>query len=139
MGRYSLVQRIVIVLAVAPISIAAFALLHKLTDWGQPLIVVAAVLIGFVGDIVTALSMQAVAPTKVDIGPGEKSFSADSPSERAVVVSGFDDSGDGKVSIRGETWRAVHLSDISGPLTKGTTVEVVGRTGLTLEIRGKAS
>jgi membrane protein implicated in regulation of membrane protease activity len=95
--------------------------------------------VAFLGDLAVALSMEAVAPTKVDIGPGEKTFVRDMPPERATVISGFDTSEHGQVSIRGESWQAVRALDDTGILSKGTAVHVVERRGLTLVVSAKAS
>ena len=138
MARFSLAQRITLLFVFAGICVAIFALLNVLTDWRTLRLVGAAVLLGFVGDIVTALSMQAVAPTKVDIGPGEKAFSADASTERGVVISGFDGSPQGQGSIWGETWQAIQVPNTSEQLTKGTVVQVVDREGLTLILKASA-
>ena len=74
------------------------------------------------------------ARSKIDIGPGEKGLVGDRPSETTTVISGFDTSDRGQVSIRGETWQTVRAPDDSGSLPKGTAVQVVERKGLTLVV-----
>ena len=91
-------------------------------------------IITFVGDVITAVSMEAVAPTRVTIGPGDRQFDTDDPAELAVVVFGFDDAGEGRVRIRGETWRARQAKDDTTRLGSGAAVRVVDRDGLTLVV-----
>ena len=91
-------------------------------------------IITFIGDVITAVSMEAVAPTRVTIGPGDRQFDADDPAERAVVVAGFDDAGRGRVRIRGETWQARQAKEDRASLITGTRVRVVERDGLTLVV-----
>lgn len=87
--------------------------------------------ISFLGDVVTALSMEAIVPTRVTIGPGDRQSRHDLPAERALVVSEFDDAGVGHVRIRGETWRA-RASGAGFRPTLGSRVRVIDRDGLTL-------
>jgi membrane protein implicated in regulation of membrane protease activity len=78
--------------------------------------------------------MEAIAPTKVSIGPGEKHLDSDPASETATIMSGFDSISYGQVSVRGETWRAIRAPDDTGNLTTGMSVNVVDRDGLTLVV-----
>ena len=87
--------------------------------------------ISFLGDVVTALSMEAVVPTRVTIGPGDRQLRDDLPTELALVVSEFDGAGAGQVRIRGETWQA-RGSSVGFRPTLGTRVRVVSRDRLTL-------
>lgn len=87
--------------------------------------------VSFLGDVVTALSMEAIVPTRVTIGPGERQSRHDLPAERALVASEFDDAGMGRVRIRGETWRARGSSPGFRPAL-GSRVRVIDRDGLTL-------
>ena len=116
------------------VGISAFLLLGNLTDWQTLKLMIAVGLLVFAGDLVMAFTMEAVAPTKVHIGPGEKVLATDKPREDAIVVSGFEDSSLGQVAIRGETWRAVRAPEDAGYLCVGATVRVVDRDGLTLVI-----
>jgi membrane protein implicated in regulation of membrane protease activity len=84
------------------------------------------------GDTLTALSMEAVAPTRVIIGPGDRRANNDLPTERAIVVSGFGDADTGEVQVRGEIWRAKRVADGRIRLAVGASVRVLNRDGLTL-------
>jgi len=87
---------------------------------------------GAVGDIVMALVFEAVAPTHVTVGPGER-LRSDSPlHERGRVVSDFTSDGMGKVRVRGEVWAARCLSVRGGSFVPGQEVRIAGREGLTL-------
>lgn len=83
------------------------------------------------GDVVTALSMEAIVPTRVTIGPGDRQLRDDLPTELALVVSAFDDDGVGQVRIRGEIWRA-RASRVGFRPVVGSNVRVIDRDGLTL-------
>lgn len=85
----------------------------------------------FLGDLVTALSMEATVPTRVTIGPGDRQLKDDLPAELALVVSAFDGEGMGRVRVRGETWQARGSSAGFRPTT-GSRVRVIDRDGLTL-------
>ena len=87
----------------------------------------------FLGDVLVALGMQKVAPTKISIGPGERATRDDLPAETATVVAHFD--GDsGRVSVRGETWNARTDDRPNGPVRRGDVVRVLRRDGLTLVV-----
>lgn len=109
-------------------------LLEHLTDWSALTLGAAIAVAIILGDLAMAVSMQAVAPTRVDIGPGEKSFGADRPLEKATVISGFDASARGMVSIRGESWQAVRAADDEGAMPEGSVVRICERRGLTLVV-----
>jgi len=94
--------------------------------------------IAFLGDVVTALSMEAVVPTRVTIGPGDRQFRDDLPTELALVVSEFDGAGVGQVRIRGETWQARGHRAGFRPMM-GSRVRVINRDGLTLIVSADAS
>jgi len=83
--------------------------------------------------------MQAVAPTRVTIGPGEKQFDADKLKKLATVVSGFSDSDIGKVRIRGEIWSARLVPNDGAHVRTGNSVMVVDRDGLILLVSAIAS
>ena len=87
--------------------------------------------ISLLGDMVTALSMEAIVPTRVTIGPGDRRLKDDLPTELALVVSEFDGAGVGHVRIRGETWQA-RGSSVGFKPTMGSHVRVINRDGLTL-------
>lgn len=94
--------------------------------------------ISFLGDVVTALSMEAIVPTRVTVGPGERQLKDDLPTELALVVSEFDGAAVGRVRIRGETWRA-RGSNVGFKPTMGAHVRVVNRDGLTLIVSADES
>lgn len=97
--------------------------------------VMAAVLIG---DLLLALLFEAIAPTRVVIGPGDRSGRNDLLHEPAVAVDGFEASPLGRVRIRGELWLARHVSvEVVGP-RKGERVRVVAREGLILLVSREA-
>lgn len=132
MKRYSLTWWLVILPTSVTVGGTTILLTSLFTDWGIFMrVAVAALATGF-ADLAIAALMEAVAPTRIHIGPGEKHLVSDIAAEKAVVVSGFDPAPHGQVSIRGETWRAVRAPGESGPLKAGTAVSVVDREGLTL-------
>lgn len=133
MKRFSRLWWASILLSSVFIGSTSTLVMRLLTDLSADriLIVVAALII--LGDIILALTMQAVAPTEIHIGPGERAYRSESPSEAGRVIADFDDFGRGLVSIRGETWRAI-VSDNKKPFVKGASVRVVGRHGLTLVV-----
>ena len=85
------------------------------------------------GDVILALLMQAVSPTRVTLGPGDRHRSDDPPGELGTVLADFE-SGSGKVSIRGEQWRARQAPGCNRRLGAGTAVRVLEREGLTLVV-----
>ncbi len=133
MQRYSGLWWASILLSSVVTGGGSFLLLSLLTDW--PTITVAKISVALIvaGDIVLALFMEAVSPTHVKIGPGERRHHAELPQELGMVLSDFEDR-QGSVSIRGETWRARQASACCRPLQAGTAVRVVAREGLTLVV-----
>ncbi len=123
-------------LVILPTSITvggtSVLLASLLTDWGIFTILAVAAVATALADLALAAWMESIAPTRVHIGPGEKHLVSDLPSEKAVVVTGFDSVPHGQVSIRGETWRAVRAPGDTGALATGMAVNVVDREGLTL-------
>jgi membrane protein implicated in regulation of membrane protease activity len=85
------------------------------------------------GDIALALLMEAVSPTHVKLGPGERMHDADPPTELGTVADGFDNR-HGRVAIRGELWRARQAGKCNRRLEIGSPVRVVEREGLTLVV-----
>ena len=130
--RFSPRWWLVIGAATLIVGAAAFLILRFGTGLGITQMIVFWLIITFVGDVITAASMEAVAPTRVTIGPGDRRLDADAPEERAVVVSVFDDSGHGKVRVRGEIWRARQAAEDRTRPQAGERVRVVDRDGLTL-------
>ena len=92
------------------------------------------VAVSFVGDLALALSFEAIAPTHVIIGPGDRVQRGSAVKETASIISGFENSAEGRVTVRGEIWAARFVSEDSCSLAVGKNVQVLGREGLTLLI-----
>jgi membrane-bound ClpP family serine protease len=114
------------------VGVPTFVLLGQFTGLEFPGRIAVALVATFAVDFAIAASMESVAPTRLNIGPGEKVLETDVPAEQAIVISGFQASRRGKVSIRGETWKATRLAGDSGVLSEGMPVRVVDRNGLEL-------
>jgi membrane protein implicated in regulation of membrane protease activity len=138
MKRYSFTWWLVILPTSVTVGGTTILLTSSLTDWGVMARVAVAVVSTFLADLAIAASMEAIAPTKVSIGPGEKHLDSDLASEKATVMSGFDSISYGQVLVRGETWRAIRAPGDTGILTTGMSVNVVDRDGLTLVITTKS-
>jgi membrane-bound ClpP family serine protease len=134
MKRYSFTWWLVILPTSLTVGGTSMLLASILTDWSMFARIALAVFATAAGDLAIAAAMESVAPTKVQIGPGEKHLVSDPLSEKATVVSGFDSVPCGQVSIRGETWRAIRAPGETGPLTTGMSVTVTDRDGLTLVV-----
>jgi membrane-bound ClpP family serine protease len=70
--------------------------------------------------------MQRFTRTDITVSPGE------TPDTFGRVVSGFNDSTTGQISVRGEQWRAT--TPTPSRLAPGDPVRVVSRRGLTLTV-----
>jgi membrane protein implicated in regulation of membrane protease activity len=92
-----------------------------------------------IGDLLMAASFEAIAPSKVTLGPGERVNRSDDILELATVVSGFNDSAEGRVRARGEIWGARCHDGTPLSLTAGVKVKIVDRDGLTLLIRSASA
>ena len=134
MKRYSFTWWLVILPTSVTVGGTTIFLASNLTDWSVMTLVAVAAVLTFLTDLAIAASMEAIAPTKISIGPGEKHLDSDLASEKATVMSGFDANSHGQVSVRGETWRAIRVPDDTGALTTGMSVNVVDRDGLTLVV-----
>ena len=134
MKRYSFTWWLVILPTSVTVGGTTILFTSNLTDWSVMTLVAVAVVLTFLTDLAIAASMEAIAPTKVSIGPGEKHLDSDLASEKATVMSGFDGTPHGQVSVRGETWRAIRAPDDTGTLTTEMSVDVVDRDGLTLVV-----
>lgn len=134
MKRYSLMWWSVVLPTSVVVGGSTFLLAGFLTDWGVLERVAVAVVLTVAADLAIAAWVQSIAPTRVHIGPGEKMRDSELLAEKATVVGGFDSSSHGRVSVRGETWRATHAPDDAVSLSVGMDVEVVGRDGLTLVV-----
>jgi len=134
MKRYSFTWWLVILPTSVTVGGTTILLTSNFTDWDVTARVAVAAVATILADLAIAASMEAIAPTKVSIGPGEKQLDSDVTSEKAVIMSGFDSISYGLVSVRGETWRATRAPDDIGTLTTGMSVNVVDRDGLTLVV-----
>lgn len=134
MKRYSFIWWLVILPTSVTVGGTTLLVTSSFTDWGVMALVAVAGVSTFLADLAIAASMEAIAPTKVSIGPGEKHLDSDLASEKATIMSGFDSISRGQVSVRGETWRAIRAPDDTGTLTTGMSVNVVDRDGLTLVV-----
>ena len=134
MKRYSPIWWMVVLPTSVVVGGTTFLLAGYLTDWGVPGRIAAALVLTVAADLAIAASIQVFAPTKVNIGPGERSFNSELPSETARVIAGFDASSHGRVSVRGETWRAMRAPGDAVRLTTGMDVNVIARDGLTLVV-----
>jgi membrane protein implicated in regulation of membrane protease activity len=111
----------------------SFLLLSLLTELPVEIVIAASVALILAGDVTLALLMEAVSPTRVTLGPGDRRHSDESPGELGTVTAGFIDRS-GKVSIRGEQWRARQSPGCDRRLDAGTPVRVLEREGLTLVV-----
>jgi membrane-bound ClpP family serine protease len=134
MKRYSPMWWMVVLPTSVIVGGTTFLLVGYITDWGIFERIAAALILTFAADLAIAASIQLLAPTKVNIGPGERALNSELPSEKARVIAGFDASSHGRVSVRGETWRATRAPDDAVRLTTGMDVDVVARDGLTLVV-----
>ena len=131
MRRYSRLWWSSILLSSGVTGGASFVSLSLLTGWPLLTIIAASVALVLMGDVVLALMMQAISPTDVKIGPGERLRRTDPPRDVGTVVDNFAD-GRGRVAIRGEIWHARRPTDSILQLEAGAVVQVLGREGLTL-------
>ena len=132
MKRYSPMWWLVVLPTSVIVGGTTFLLAGYFTDWALPGRAAIAIALALAADLAIAALIQAFAPTKVNIGPGERALDSDLPSETARVIGGFETSSQGRVSVRGETWRAMRAPDDAIQLTTGMDVNVVARDGLTL-------
>ena len=132
MKRYSLAWWLVVLPTSLIVGVTTFLLAGYFTDWGLTERAATAFALALAADLAVAALIQVFAPTKVNIGPGERALVSELPSETARVVGGFESSAQGRVSVRGETWQAMRVPDDAIRLTAGMDVNVVARDGLTL-------
>jgi membrane-bound ClpP family serine protease len=86
------------------------------------------------GDVMLALSMDAINPTRVLVGPGDRKHHNSEVLDMAVVVEGFGDDNEGYILVRGERWRARTQSQNISMFQIGDHVKVIERTGLVLVV-----
>ncbi|MFL2546083.1 MAG: NfeD family protein [Candidatus Rariloculaceae bacterium] len=122
-------QKFWLLLGIETVSLVALAvwILWQIDRLFAPVSILVALGIIVAGDVVSALLLQHYAPTRITLRPGEEHH------PHAEVVSGFGESRNGEVTIKGERWQA--RSDDDGSLRPGDRVGVVARDGLTLRVR----
>lgn len=139
MRRYSLTWWLVVLPTSVIVGGSTFLMAGFLTDWSTFERFIAAVALVIVADLGVVFTIQALAPTTVSIGPGERALKSDLPSETARVLGGFGPSLQGIVMVRGETWRATRAPEDSVRLMQGMDVNVVARDGLTLVVSSNSA
>lgn len=87
-----------------------------------------------IGDLIVALCYEAIAPTHVVVTAGERESKHDLSREMGVAFDGFEDSLLGRVRVRGELWRARHVTDSGCRPRRGDQVRILARDGLTLRV-----
>ena len=107
------------------VSASGFAVWQLLVIWAG---------ITFTGDVIMAMTMEAVAPVRVLAGPGDRRFDRDDVEEPAVVESGFDGAQLGTVRVRGEIWSARLATGEARAPALGARMRIVDRDGLTLVV-----
>ncbi len=132
MKRYSILWWSIILPTSVIVGLPTFFLVGHFTDWEISERAAVALIATLAADLLIVASMEAVAPTKVNIGPGEKALKSEALAEKAIIVTGFDSSPYGQVSVRGETWLATRHPDDTEVLSAGMSVRVVTRDGLNL-------
>ena len=139
MKRYSTAWWLAILPTTLVVGVPVFLLLGYQTDWSTAVRIGAALTSALVVDVATAAWMERIAPTKVRIGPGERKTDTENASEEAIVLSGFEGSAAGRVSVRGESWSAVRCPNDTEDLAAGMTVSVVDRVGLNLVVSARST
>jgi membrane protein implicated in regulation of membrane protease activity len=104
-----------------------------LTDLSLEIVIAISVALILAGDVALAFLMQAVSPTRVTLGPGDRRYKSELPEELGTVASSFRNRR-GRVSVRGETWDARQANGCGGRLEAGGAVRIVDREGLTLVV-----
>ncbi|MDJ0918986.1 MAG: NfeD family protein [Woeseiaceae bacterium] len=132
MKRYSVTWWLAILPTTIVVGVPVFLLLDQQTDLGLAVSLAVALACALLGDLAIAAWMERIAPTKVCVGPGERLTDGEIPSDEAIVLSGFNESAEGRVSVRGETWAAARQPGDTVDLVAGTTVRIVDRDGLRL-------
>lgn len=132
MKRYSFTWWLAILPTTIVVGGPVFLWLDQQTELSVAVSLAVALASALLADLAIAAWMERIAPTRVWVGPGERLNENEIPAEKAIVVSGFNNSPEGRVSVRGETWAAaIHPGD-TAELTVGTAVRIVEREGLRL-------
>ena len=134
MQRHSKLWLVTILCSSVVTGGGSFVLLYLLTDLSIATTVAISAALVVAGDIALAIFMQAISPTRVTLGPGDRLHKAEAPRELGRVAASFDERR-GLVSIRGETWQARQAFACRRRLEEGAPVSVVEREGLTLVVK----
>lgn len=133
MQRYSSLWWASILLSSVVTGGGSFALLSLLTSLSMESVVAISAALILVGDIVLALLMEKVSPTRVFLGPGDRRVRDELPRELGTVIGDFSNRA-GCVSVRGERWQARQDADCGQRLQAGSPVRILERQGLTLVV-----
>lgn len=120
--------------AVLAVATMALAILFVRGDVeGMPLLLwILGIL--FLGDVLAAIGIEMTAPSRITIGPGERASNDAPMRECAAVLSEVAGDREGRVRIRGETWKARLADPAARPIAAGRQARVVARDGLALLI-----
>lgn len=86
------------------------------------------------GDVVTVVAFEYLAPTEITVSPGEKEERHSELRLTATVVSGFAGATTGYVNVKGESWAARLAAGSPDTVVPGSNVRIAGRDGLTLRV-----
>jgi len=111
-------------------SSGAFALAHLVLGREGATLFAWVFVAALLGDLLIAMIYEALAPTHIVIGPGEREARDDLLEETAITRDGFATSRRGRVRIRGETWFAVTLDGAAQ--RPGERVRILARDRLEL-------
>ncbi len=134
MQRYSKYWWAAILLSSAVTGGGSFVLLILFSDLSLMTALKISVALVLIGDVVLAIIMQAISPTHVKLGPGERWHEGEAPRDLGIVSTRFED-GRGMISIRGEAWQARLAEETGATLDIGESVRVIEREGLTLVVK----
>lgn len=132
MNRFSRPWWITLAFSSLTVATVGYLVLGQLTDWSPFGRILGVLCLTTAVDFATAKWMESIAPTRVDVGPGEKALITDEAADVGSVVSGFRESRRGMVLIRGEIWKARQEEGDPDSLAIGNHVRIVRRSGLTL-------
>ncbi len=133
MPRYSSLWWASILLSSVVTGGGSFALLSLFTELPIETTVAISLALVLAGDLLLAKFWEAVSPTRVTLGPGDRRTKTDLPRELGMVIDDFED-GQGSVAIRGERWRARQATGCDRQLRSEETVRVLERDGLALVV-----
>lgn len=133
MKRYSRLWWASILLSSVVTGGGSLLLMTLLTDLPLETAVKFSAALVLAGDVVLAVLMEKISPTRILVGPGDRRLKNDDTRELGTVIGDFKN-GTGSVSIRGECWQAVQDPGCKRRLKAESRVRVVERRGLTLVV-----